>query len=350
MILRRFSADPAAENGPLAVLDKATGKVRVSSVRNEAAVTHYNRLEELPKVNPAVDPLLVETVLGMIEGSGDQAIRRLELGEPLTAIRRLEMAFFVYFQYHRTPRGRSWGKYVQEQAHTMWMMHQLLDRNIGQRLRDSGEDMTDEQAHEWAQEKIRELDDGTVFVDAGHDREVGGMFVFAEKIVPTIAGGLDWTVMHPAIGVPNRFIIGDHPVAMIDETAPKTHGVGWIGSPHVEVTLPLSPTCCLLLTPAPPGEPGGLVHVNAFAAEVDDVNVRTYATAEWCVYGPDVKTLEALAALVRTNKERLDLYAPHSPVLHIAEIEKGAEKPTKIDRLRPPDFVPRGRRRAVGEN
>ena len=121
----------------------------------------------------------------------------------------------------------------------MWMMRQLLDQDlVVDHLRGIGEDVTAEEAREWAQKQIRDLEDGTVWVDAGHDREVGGMFMFAEKIVPIIAGAMDWFVMHTAIGVSRRFIIGDHPVAMVDETVPKTHGVGWMGSPDVEVTLP----------------------------------------------------------------------------------------------------------------
>lgn len=349
MLLRRFSGDPAAENGPLEVLDKATHGTRRSSVANEAAVTHYNRLEELPKINPEIDPLLVETAFSMVEDSGDQAIRRLVLGEPLTPMRRLEMAFLVYFQHHRTPRGRSWSKFMQEQTQTMWMMRQLLDQDlVVDHLRGIGEDVTAEEAREWAQKQIRDLEDGTVWVDAGHDREVGGMFMFAEKIVPIIAGAMDWFVMHTAIGVSRRFIIGDHPVAMVDETVPKTHGVGWMGSPDVEVTLPLSPTCCLVLRPAPPGQDGRLEHVDAFAADVDDVNLRTFASAEWSAYGPDVESLKRVAALARANRDRVRLYAPHSPVLHIAEITQGETNPSKIDRLRPSGNVPRGRRKATG--
>jgi hypothetical protein len=67
MLLRRFSEAPAEENPRIACLDKATGSIRWSSVRNEAAVTDHNRLREVPERDPELDPLAAEHIVSVIE-------------------------------------------------------------------------------------------------------------------------------------------------------------------------------------------------------------------------------------------------------------------------------------------
>jgi hypothetical protein len=46
MNLGRFSIEPDRENPPLWTLESGSGKIRKSSVRNEAAITDYNRLDD----------------------------------------------------------------------------------------------------------------------------------------------------------------------------------------------------------------------------------------------------------------------------------------------------------------
>jgi hypothetical protein len=46
MNLGRFSVEPDRENPPLWTLESGSGRIRKSSVRNEAAITDYNRLDD----------------------------------------------------------------------------------------------------------------------------------------------------------------------------------------------------------------------------------------------------------------------------------------------------------------
>lgn len=69
MILRRFSAEPDQDNPLLWTLEFASGRIRRSSVRNEAAVTDYNRLDD----SQGREPGLAERAFGEIEAAAGRA-------------------------------------------------------------------------------------------------------------------------------------------------------------------------------------------------------------------------------------------------------------------------------------
>ena len=64
MNLGRFSVEPDRENPPLWTLESGSGRIRKSSVRNEAAITDYNRLDDS---DAEVEPELAEQAFSEIE-------------------------------------------------------------------------------------------------------------------------------------------------------------------------------------------------------------------------------------------------------------------------------------------
>jgi hypothetical protein len=136
-------------------------------------------------------------------------------------------------------------------------------------------------------------------------------------------------------------VTGDHPIAKIDPAMPPEYGVGWLSSPAVEVTFALSPTCALLLNPGD----DGIRHSMADASAVRDINLRTFASAEWTVYAPSHEHLARVAERPKQNSDRVAELAPRSPVMHVFEGIRGRPEPTRIVRSRPSPDVPRGRRR-----
>jgi hypothetical protein len=69
LLLRRFSVDPTAKNPPLFKLDLKTGRTSRTSVKNEAAITHYHRPEE----GSGIPPGLVEETLSLVEDAAKLA-------------------------------------------------------------------------------------------------------------------------------------------------------------------------------------------------------------------------------------------------------------------------------------
>jgi hypothetical protein len=173
MLVRRFSEAPAEENPRIACLDKATGSIRWSSVRNEAAVTDHDRLREVPEHDPELDPLAAEHILSVIEDAAAVALRRLDEYLPLGPRQLPDLAAFVLVQHGRTPRGRSWHRFVYEQTPTLAMMKSLIEAPasfVRKFLNEHGDDVTDEEAARWRESMISDLDEGRVSVGAGEDR------------------------------------------------------------------------------------------------------------------------------------------------------------------------------------
>jgi len=64
MNLGRFSVEPDRENPPLWTLESGSGRIRKSSVQNEAAITNYNRLDDS---DGELEPELAEQAFSEIE-------------------------------------------------------------------------------------------------------------------------------------------------------------------------------------------------------------------------------------------------------------------------------------------
>jgi hypothetical protein len=331
-LLGRFCGEPAADNPALWRLDKATGRTRRTSVRNEAAVSYYNQLQNVEDL-PAD---FVERTLGLVEERAASIVARLVEGEALDEGERLDVALFVYLQHHRTPRGRHWFVHGFEQSQKLELMHRLLDAGqMREFYRSEGEDVSLEEAQERGRALAQELDTGKVQVKVQHDHAVGAMFMFVEDIVPHIAGDMAWTVIHAH--TPDEFIISDHPVLIHDPEAGPDRGVSWLSSPQVRASVPLDSTACLVLRPGPPT----LTHERGAPGQVLDLNLGTYASAEWAIYGSTQKTVHTVRSQAKRRKSRVAALTPVPPMLHILERTIGEDAPPTVKTL-----VPKGKVRS----
>lgn len=92
MNLGRFSAEPDRENPPLWTLESGSGRIRKSSVRNEAAVTDYNRLDES---DLEVEPELAEQAFSEIETPARPVLDKVSARHALTPRERIALAAFL---------------------------------------------------------------------------------------------------------------------------------------------------------------------------------------------------------------------------------------------------------------
>jgi hypothetical protein len=332
-ILRRFSSELYAGNPKLWRLDKDSGRPSEASVNGEAVIGHYYRLEgslNLP-------PTHAEETLARIEGEAAEPIRKLVEGEPLNPVERLQMAMFLHVQRQRTPRARQWSAFFQERVATIQMEVNLSDpERVREHAKSLGERMSDDEIERWRVQTLEELRAGTLVLEAGQDHEVGGIFAFADLMLPIIADKLTWISLRAAPGSP--FICSDHPLHQYQEGAPADRGVGWL-SPGVEVTMPIDQRVCLFLTPGPPI----WLMRDVDADTVRDVNLRTYASAEWAIYGPSQKSVQQVREDAKRDRAALRLYQPKGPRFVLLQTVEGEAKPRSTTVYRPPARQPERR-------
>ena len=103
------------------------------------------------------------------------------------------------------------------------------------------------------------------------------------------------------------------------------------------VTCPLDRTCALVALPGPPS----LRHAEADRSDIEEINLRTYASAEWAIYGPSVAAVQRVRALAKKQKRRVAQLAPSPPTLHIVEQQEGEAHIDRVERLRPAGPVKR---------
>jgi hypothetical protein len=338
--LRRFAVP--TENDLIWRLDKETGECRRGNVKNEAAITHYNRLDDLP-VASAWSRQMPEEVLSQIEGDGALAIAKLIDRKTVSAEDRSSVAMFAWMQHQRTPLGRAWQVFIQEQATRLGTMLSLTDvertaASLRKYFEQRGQPATEEAIEAFRVRMLSELDDGSLTYKATHDHEVLGMFLHMDKGVELLVRQMRWVVLRATDA---EFVIGDHPVAFYDETANPSEPVTWRSSSTVQVTLPLSPNCCLLLTPGAPV----LTTMAADNTLVENINLRSYAWAHWGVYGSSANLLKNLHRTAQRRQNRVRFMAPRSPRLVIFDRIEGESSPRKAEILRPPDRGVRTRRR-----
>jgi Protein of unknown function (DUF4238) len=304
-------------------------------VRGEAAITGYNDLHEVKSLPRG----FAESTLGLVEGEAAPIVSELVQGRSIDAAQRGAMATFLYVQYHRTPRGRQWFTYGFEQTYKLSMMQRLLDPKEVQELhRRHGEKVSLDEAERRGREWFDQLDSGELELKAGHDHAVGTMFMFASDVAPRIAGEMTWEVLHaPPDG---DFITSDHPILIHDATAPPGYGAGWLSSPDTKATFPIDTKAALRLFPGP----RQLNHVNGTPAELTETNLRTYASAEWAIYGRSAGIVQKVRARAKQNKLRVARFTPSPPTIHILEEQEGDPGQGNVQRLRPKGEVKRRQR------
>lgn len=311
-VLRRFSEEPSNRKSLLWRHPTKGGKAERANPRNEAVIGHYNTFvfEDGRKDSFA------EETLSHIDGAAAEAIKQLADGGELDDEQRLMMAFFIVLAKSRTPLGRSWLRFTDETLARTVLETQLSQAEGFAAMwnRATGEKLCNDDAEAMRVELIGDLAEGRLVIESPHSREVALMFMALEKIAPIVAERLTWTVLRAPRD--SQFILGDTPLAIYD-SAPRVAdgGVGFLSSEHVETTLPLDPSCCLMLTPGDKlwGE------AEAKPDVVESINLRSYAWAQQAIYGSSQQAVTDVRALVKRSRQQLARYLPKAGALWFGE-------------------------------
>ncbi|HEY2599733.1 MAG TPA: DUF4238 domain-containing protein, partial [Candidatus Dormibacteraeota bacterium] len=305
-LMRGFSERPDAANPPIWKLDKATGKPSRTSINSDAVVKDFYRLQEVP----GLEATQIETDLAKIEGIAAVHLSRLVAGGNLSQVDRFELASYINLQHRRTPRGRQWFVEMYEHMSKVIMDFNVnrvdTDDKIRDFLRQQGSDTSDDAVLAFR----THLDDwrsGHMRLETTSDHEVMGMFMANNQVAIAIASQMTWTLLRS--DPPHEFVLGDHPICMYDPTAIRGHGVGWMSSRETEVSLPVGRYACLVFKVGTP-----ICREDRAAQErVMDLNLRSYATAEWSLFGATQLAVQTVRADARRNTDMIHKYQPRKP-------------------------------------
>jgi hypothetical protein len=329
-LLRRFSTNPAGEYPPIYCLNVKTGATLPLSTKNCAVIRHYNRLSEASGLHRGY----VEGLLAYIEGKAAPLVKKLLQGGILDLQERVDFSTFLMAQQMRTPRGREWSRFQQNQGVKLWLLKRLYeDRDFTrERLReDLGREPTKDEINESIRQLAEPLERDELTVDITLDQEILGMFMSAPDLIAVI-GDMNWTLLEAPSG--HSFILSDDPLVRLDPLNPDGPA-GWRSSSTMEATMPLDPQYCLRLRQPPLAQNRRVIT----ADEVLNINLHTYGAAREAIFGPTEQLLENVNAAAKANDIRVDLYRPKPPNIYIFEGIEGEDKPSKVTRIPGPSEV-----------
>jgi hypothetical protein len=328
-LLRQFSLTPDAKNPVIWKLDRKTGRPTRTAVDGEAVVGHFYRLQEEPGEASAV-----EKDLAMIEGIAADHIERLLEGRVLSPVDRTEAATFFLLQQRRTPRVRQWTVELMEREAELLAGINITkgEDKIREFLLKEHGAVTDDEVATFQQDLLTAWQEGRIVAEATSEHEVLAMFVAGNEVAEAIASQMTWHVLHS--DSPHEFVIADHPVCVYDPLAPEGMGAGWLSSHAVEVTLPVDRHACLMFRPGPPV----VRDERAVPAKIADLNLRSYASGEWAIYGSSQLVVQGVRAQARRNRQLVTRYLPRKPHMFVFERMEGAQTPHSVK-----TYEPRGR-------
>jgi hypothetical protein len=329
-LLRRFSTDPGAEHPQIYRLDVKTGDISTPSTLNCAVIQHYNRLSASSGLSAGT----AEAVLALVEGQAVLLLEKLIRHETLDAPEREDFSTFLMLQQMRTPRGREWLRFMQDQGAKFGTLKQLYEnRDWAKSLlrKELGRNPSKEEMSQFIRQLAEPLENDELIVSGGLDLEILGMFSQAPTIVPLITN-MNWTVLKAPAGY--SFILSDEPLVLLDARSPEK-AVGW-GVSSLEVTMPLDPQYCLFLQQ----EPRQAQRLRVASADlVHDINLRTYARARESIFGPTQPLLESVYAAAQATSYRVERYRPTPPSIFLFERKVGEEHPSNVTRIPGPTEV-----------
>jgi hypothetical protein len=313
MSLRRFSSEPERENPPLWALAFGTGKITTTSVRNEAAVNHYNRIDVAD-----TDSDIVERALSEVESKASFVFNKVSSGQRIGPEDQLTLALFLQLQHQRTPRGRENLRFVQSQAATLYMQVELSnDERVKEFLESEGKEVTPEAIEAYRTEMLELFESGDLMVMPGWNNEVFSQLALTDKIPVMICERMTWNVLRAPQG--REFIVSDHPVHIYDPEAFPDRNGAWLSSPQVSATFPIDRKTCLLLQPGPEG----WRDFDTEAAWVRDINLKSYASSKKKCYGSSQRVLEEVWKTAKRNPKLVAAFRPKPP--RIVLLEKTSE-------------------------
>lgn len=305
-------------------LDVKTGRPLLVPPRSQAVKHQYYRFEldgePIELDGEPVDPGIVETALQQIDSAAARVIRQLVSGNEIPAEDRLVLAMFCVLQRKRTPTGRSESRFLDELMHTLQQEVRFSNKEeFLAEARARFPDLSADEIEEFRVETLDEIRSGKLGYKAPAAREIALMFFQLDKVVPMILEKCDWHIMRVEGDAPD-LVLSDVGIAQVDHTPkhPKA-GAGWISSPTSETTFPIDPRVVLLVTPGT----GLWGWSTAGAAEVEDINLRSYAASDLCYFGTSQQSVCDLRRLARNQPVRVRQYAPRRARLWITESDDG---------------------------
>jgi len=208
-----------------------------------------------------------------------------------------------------------------------------------------GEFESPEQAEHERLETLRAFREGRVTVETTADGEIRGMFLAAVNVALVLTeDDFSWYTLR-AEGS-RRFVLGDDPVALFDPSQPEKPGGLGFGTPRVETTLPLSPATCLLLRQEVRGRLGEL---GVGDASVRQINLRSYAHAEQCIWGSRQLDVATVRKDAKSDRDLLHAVRRRDPVMWLGREVEGESNVLEFEG-HAPDGVRRQRRAWVNRS
>ena len=294
---RRFAVAPEDKRSLIWKLEKSSGRPLRVNPANEVVVGRYYRmvLDDGEVIDEA------DKVLDRIEDMAVDVIRRVaEPSYPVSADDVQVLMLFIATLKSRTPQTRETLREMDERAAELFLEMQLSDRGRYHEMVRAGQPERAEADVE--AERLRLLEDvrtGRIGMVSSAEREVALMFAGLEETTKTLFEQLSIRRVRIREEDGAAFVLSDHPVAHYDPE-PKTPeaGAGFISSPGSQTWVPLDPRFGLLLSPE---DPRTWEDITAGRAEVDELNLLTYAWARDAIYGP---TQQAVTRVRQVAKQK----------------------------------------------
>jgi hypothetical protein len=146
------------------------------------------------------------------------------------------------------------------------------------------------------------------------------MFMALRPVAQELAqGGYTWAVLRTDPRS-SPFILSDSPVALFDPQHDGLGGLGFRSSPETQTTLPLDPSFCLHLRPGQ----RRFVEAEATSEQVAEVNLRTYAWADVCVYGNSHASVVDTRVYAKRHPDKLHLFRRREGMTWVGQQVEGA--------------------------
>ncbi len=330
-LLRRFSTSPEEEHPSIYRLDIKTDTCLKLSTLNCAVVQRYNRLSEASGLPVGY----AEAMLSWAEGQAVPVIEKLVHGSIVNQQEREWLSIFIMVQQQRTPRGREWLRFGQEEATKLWLLKQIYENRDMTRkhLRESlHQEPTETEVDASIRELAEPLENGELVINIGSDQEILSMFMPVPTLIPLIYE-MNWEFLRAPDG--ENFILSDEPLVRHDPVNPDGPAA-WRSSPTVNVTLPLDPQLCLFLRQTPRRRQR---QIDITSDQVLDINLRTYAGARENIFGPTKQLLERVSAVAKANVECVNRYRPNPPAIHLLERTIGKDTPFNVTTIPGPQNI-----------
>lgn len=303
-------ATPQKRRGVLYQLDTKTGRPRKTTPDDSCFVEELYTQEDEDGVKDRV----LEGYFSIVENYASVALARF-IDDPmkLTAEDRQTIAYYLAFQYQRTPVALDHSAATQQAmgAAIMGMQFAHPETFRTQHSQVFGDsNSTEEEIEQLRLAAVRMLKDGDVVIDRPELAAFDMMLRTTDRVASSFAG-LSWVLLEAE---QDEFITCDRAIAMHDpELRFPWSGHAPRSSPKAQTSCALTTKHMLVLVQLP--QP--VIVSSADAVEVREFNLRTYGWADQYVYG---RTQEVVQR-VRTQAKRFskEVVRPKKPTTVLLE-------------------------------